>query len=151
MWPPSVLRCRLTEMKPGCRAMKRARSIISLSTSAWCSGSTFTVVICVTIPVSLRISGMGCSGLEPVPRQRLPSRPGFLADPCLFDRLGDRHGPTRDVGVHALDHAAADLHHALALVLRPVERLDDGARLRGLLLRRREHRVARVDLARMNQ
>ena len=50
-----------------------------------------------------------------------------------------------------LDHAAVDLHHALALVLRQIERRDHLARLRDLVGARREHRVARPDLVRMDQ
>src|SRR3954447_19599202 len=68
-----------------------------------------------------------------------------------LDRLGDRHGAPRDLGMHALDHAAVDLHHALVLVLRQLECGDRLARLRDLLGCRRECHVARLDLVRMDQ
>src|SRR5215468_8918049 len=48
-----------TDTKPGWVAMKRARSAISCSTSAWLFGGTLTVVIWVTISLVSRISGMG--------------------------------------------------------------------------------------------
>ena len=47
----------------------------------------------------------------------------------LGDRIGDRHRAARHVGVHALDHAAVDLDHALVLVLGLLKGRDDLARL----------------------
>ena len=42
---PSRLRCRLTEMNPGWRAMKRALSVINDNASACFPGSASTTVI----------------------------------------------------------------------------------------------------------
>jgi hypothetical protein len=53
--------------------------------------------------------------------------------------------------MHALDHAAVDLHHAFSRVLGPVERRDRLAGLRDLVARRRECRVAGLDLARVDE
>src|SRR4051812_7196797 len=53
--------------------------------------------------------------------------------------------------MHALDHAAIERHHTLALVLRLVERGDDLARLRDFIGGRRKHIVARRDLIGMNE
>src|SRR6185503_9174532 len=50
-----------------------------------------------------------------------------------LDRLRDHDGAARHLGMHAFDHAAVDLHHALALVLRQIERRDHPARLRDLV------------------
>src|SRR3954468_1914310 len=69
---------------------------------------------------------------------------------CL-DRIGDCDRPARHLGVYDLDHAAVDLHDALALVLRQFERSDQLARMRDLVGARREHGVARADLVRMDQ
>src|SRR5262249_60623274 len=53
-----LLRCRLTETKPGWVAIKRARSIISLRTSSWLSAGSLTTLICVQMPSVRRISDM---------------------------------------------------------------------------------------------
>src|SRR5262245_35775746 len=53
------------------------------------------------------------------------------------DRVGDRDRAPRHVGVQALDHAALELDHALAFVLRQVEGGDDLLRLRDVVLARR--------------
>ena len=68
-----------------------------------------------------------------------------------LDRFGDGDRPLRHLGMHALDHAAFDLHHALSLVLRQLERGDQLAGMRDFIGTRREHRIAGLDLVRMNQ
>src|SRR5436305_8589978 len=55
---PSRLRCRLMDTNPGCRDMKRARSIINDKASACFSGSDSITVICVTGCLSVRMCGM---------------------------------------------------------------------------------------------
>ena len=44
--------------------------------------------------------------------------------PALLDRLCDRDRAARHVGMQALDHAAVELHDALVLVLRQIERFE---------------------------
>src|SRR5215218_11076360 len=63
------------------------------------------------------------------------------------DRLVERNGAGRDVGVHALDHAALKRDHAAALVLGAREGGDDRPGVRDLLGRWREDRVRGADLA----
>src|SRR5215207_11526119 len=63
------------------------------------------------------------------------------------DSLVERDGAGRDVGVHALDHAALKRDHAAALVLGKREGGDDRPGVRDLLRRRREDLVCGADLA----
>jgi len=53
--------------------------------------------------------------------------------------------------VQTLDHAALDLQHALVFVLGQIERGNDLTRRFYLFRARREGRVARLDLARVNE
>src|SRR5215467_4151258 len=50
-----------------------------------------------------------------------------------FDRLCERDRAARHLGMQPLDHAALERDHAFVLVLRQIERRDEGARLRDLL------------------
>ena len=68
---------------------------------------------------------------SPLSRGRADSRRHFTPR----NRLRNRDRAARHLGMHALDHAAVDLHHALALVLRQVERRDHLARLRDFVRR----------------
>src|SRR2546423_5527419 len=72
---------------------------------------------------------------------------GLLA--ARRDRLGDRDRAARHLGMHALDHAAVDLHHALVPVLLQVERRDHPARLLDFVRRRRARSIAWPDPGRM--
>src|SRR5437868_1217546 len=102
--------------------MKRARSVISFSTSACLSGGTFTVVICVTTPLLARISGMAllldqfvednAQGAARVSVALQRSGGGHFAR-TRFDRLRESEGAPGDVGMQALDHAAIKRHRAL--------------------------------------
>src|SRR5690242_7817294 len=78
------------------------------------------------------------------------ARPWLSRRPRL-DRLRNRYGTPRHVGMQALDHAAVDGDDALGLVLRQIESGDDLARLGDLFRRRRKRLVADVELARMDQ
>src|SRR5439155_6517559 len=68
-----------------------------------------------------------------------------------LDRLRDRDRAARHLGMQALDHAAVDLDHALALALRQVEGRDHLLRLRDLLHAWREGCIAGPDLVEMEE
>jgi 3-isopropylmalate/(R)-2-methylmalate dehydratase small subunit len=89
----------------------------------------------------------GLVGNAPKPGLLLPLRTARFA---RRDRIGDRYRAARDVDVQALYHAAVERDHALALILRQIERCDDAACLRDLFGARRKGRVGGVDLARVN-
>src|SRR6186997_2322840 len=122
--------------------MKRARSFISLRTSSWLSGRILTVVIWVTTLEFSRISGIAA---PPVVRDNAGTTTPVSERSAVDrrNRLGDRDRAPRHVGMHALDHAAIDLHHTLVLVVGLLERRDDLSRLGDLVVARREHGVAR--------
>src|SRR5215469_1118893 len=137
--------------------MKRARSAIKSSTSDWLFGGTLTVVIWVTMSVFSRISGM-CV-LQIVHRDNARDgakfRPARLARPqtrsasdslglqfALLNRLRDCDRAARHVGMQALDHAAVELHDALVLVFRQIERRDDLLRLGNVFRVRQKDAVA---------
>src|SRR6188474_1199282 len=69
----------------------------------------------------------------------------------LADLLGDGNGALGHGEMQPLDHTPLDYDHALLLVLRMAEGVDDPPRPVDLLLRRREDLVAGSDLARMDQ
>ena len=71
--------------------------------------------------------------------------------PHRGDRIGNRDGALGHVGVQPLHHPAVELDRAARGVFRPLERGDDLARLGDFLGRRREDRVAGLDLAGMDQ
>src|SRR5437016_10645649 len=78
---PSRLRCRLMDTNPGCRDMKRARSVINDKASACFSGSDSITVIWVTGCLSVRMCGMddlACIGkdLDIITKLR---RPRYMA------------------------------------------------------------------------
>src|SRR5262252_3469215 len=135
--------------------MKRARSAIRSSTSDWLFGGTLTVVIWVTMSVFSRISGMCVLPIvhRDNARDGTKFRPlGSLGlQPALLNRLRDCDRAARHVGMQALDHAAVELHNALVLVFRQIERRDDLLRLGNVLRARRKGGVARPDLARMDE
>src|ERR1700751_4739882 len=79
-----------------------------------------------------------------------PSLDPFALQSALLDRLRDRDRAARHVGMQAFDHAAVELHDALVLVFRQIERRDDLLRLGDVFRARREGGVARPDLARMD-
>src|SRR5262249_41242960 len=121
--------------------MKRARSAMSCSTSAWCCGGTLTVVIWVTASLFSRISGM-CVLLLVRETTRVPGCSFRFLDAvgltaARLDRLRDGDRASRHVGVEPLDHAALEPHDALVPVLRQVEGRDDLFRLRDLFRVRR--------------
>ena len=62
------------------------------------------------------------------------------------DRIGDRDRAPGHIGVQPLDHPPVELDRATRCVLGPLERRDDLARLRDLFRRRREDRVASLDV-----
>ena len=55
----------------------------------------------------------------------LALNPGYAHRLSCLDRLADRDGAARHVGMQPFDHAAIELHHALVSVLRQVEGGDD--------------------------
>src|SRR5437016_12532302 len=80
-----------------------------------------------------------------------PSLDPFGLQSALLDRLRDRDRAACHVGMQAFDHATVELHDALVLVLRPIERRDYLLRLGDVFRARREGGVARPDLARMDE
>ena len=47
--------------------------------------------------------------------------PARISSATRLDGVGDGHNAPRDIGMHALDHAAVELHHALVAVFRQIE------------------------------
>ena len=71
--------------------------------------------------------------------------------PHRRDRIRNRNRALRHVGMQPLHHPAVELDRAARGVFRQLERRDDLSRLRDFLGRRREDRVAGLDMARMDQ
>src|ERR1700677_2772605 len=69
----------------------------------------------------------------------------------LCNRLGDRQRPLCHVGVQQLHHAAVELDHTFASVLRQRKRLDDGRSAFDLRSGGGEQFVADVDLSGVDQ
>src|SRR3984885_35291 len=67
------------------------------------------------------------------------------------DRIRNRDGPFRHIGMKSLHHPAVELNSTARGIFRPLERRDDFSRLRHFLGGRRENRVAGLDLAGVNQ
>ena len=71
--------------------------------------------------------------------------------PHRCDRVGNGNRALGHVGVQTLHHAAVELDRAARGVFGPLEGRDDLARFGDFLGRRREDRVAGLDMARMDQ
>src|SRR5262249_3234361 len=135
-------------------AIYTARSVPPGATSSAAAGATNAVNKAATkcwrmaFPRNVLRSARIVEGMDRRVKPRALSGP---RRPHGLDRLRNRDRAARHLGMQPLDHAAFERNHAFALVLREIERRDDGARLRDLLGTRRKGRIGGRDLVWMDQ
>src|ERR1043166_5922395 len=115
------------------------------------SGGTDTDASPVTEIVGGGVSSASAGAISNPPASAARIRSGARSIRHACDRIGNRDGPFCHVRMQPLHHLTVQLNRPARGILRPLECRDDFSCLRNLRRRRREDRIAGLDLTGMNQ